>query len=58
MKAEYVAQTAAGLDYVAIANKGVRSFIKQVLEDGWFHADTHPGNVLLCAQKPLTAPAA
>lgn len=37
----------AGLDYVAIANLGVRAFIKQVLEDGFFHADTHPGNVLI-----------
>lgn len=38
---------AAGLDFVAIANLGVRSFIKQVLEDAYFHADTHPGNVLV-----------
>lgn len=44
---DYPGMAAAGLDYVAIANKGVRSFIKQVLEDGWFHADTHPGNVLV-----------
>lgn len=44
---DYEGIRAAGLDYVAIANLGVRAFIKQVLEDGYFHADTHPGNVLI-----------
>lgn len=44
---DYEGIRAAGLDYVAIANLGVRAFIKQVLEDGFFHADTHPGNVLI-----------
>ncbi len=44
---DYAGIQAAGLDYVAIANLGVRAFIKQVLEDGFFHADTHPGNVLI-----------
>lgn len=36
-----------GIDFDAVARIGVRSFIKQVLEDGFFHADTHPGNVLV-----------
>ncbi|HEY9854498.1 MAG TPA: AarF/ABC1/UbiB kinase family protein, partial [Stenomitos sp.] len=44
---DYAGIEAAGLDYVTIANLGVRAFIKQVLEDGFFHADTHPGNVLI-----------
>lgn len=44
---DYAGITAAGLDYVEVANLGVRAFIKQVLEDGFFHADTHPGNILI-----------
>ncbi|KRN28951.1 ubiquinone biosynthesis protein UbiB [Lactobacillus selangorensis] len=30
-----------------IADVLVRNFIKQVFEDGFFHADPHPGNILL-----------
>jgi len=31
----------------AIAGCGLRAAIKQILEDGFFHADPHPGNILL-----------
>jgi ubiquinone biosynthesis protein len=31
----------------ALASTGLRLMIKQVLEDGFFHADPHPGNVLI-----------
>lgn len=44
---DYAGIQAMGIDFKDIANLGVRSFIKQVLEDGFFHADTHPGNVLV-----------
>jgi predicted unusual protein kinase regulating ubiquinone biosynthesis (AarF/ABC1/UbiB family) len=44
---DYTAIAAMGVDFARIASLGVRSFIKQVLEDGFFHADTHPGNVLV-----------
>jgi ubiquinone biosynthesis protein len=30
-----------------LAKRGVRLTIKQVLEDGFFHADPHPGNVVI-----------
>ncbi len=30
-----------------LARRGVRLTIKQVLEDGFFHADPHPGNVII-----------
>ena len=36
---------AAGYDVHEIAAKYVDNFIKQVMEDGFFHADPHPGNV-------------
>lgn len=31
-----------------LANDLFQSFMKQVLRDGQFHADPHPGNVLIC----------
>jgi ubiquinone biosynthesis protein len=34
-----------GYDLNEIGTKFVNSFIKQVMDDGFFHADPHPGNV-------------
>lgn len=34
-----------GYDLDEIGSKFVNNFIKQVMEDGFFHADPHPGNV-------------
>jgi ubiquinone biosynthesis protein len=39
--------TAAGLDRQALAEATIRSLTKQLLIDGFFHADPHPGNVLV-----------
>lgn len=36
-----------GYDLEDIASKLTASFLKQVLEDGFFHADPHPGNILI-----------
>ena len=36
---------AAGYDLNEIGEKLVSNYIKQVLDDGFFHADPHPGNV-------------
>lgn len=36
---------AAGYDLDEIGSKLVNNYIKQVMEDGFFHADPHPGNV-------------
>ena len=38
---------AAGLDKLALATTSLRGMIKQMLIDGFFHADPHPGNLLL-----------
>jgi ubiquinone biosynthesis protein len=35
----------AGYDLNEIGRKFVNNFIKQVMDDGFFHADPHPGNV-------------
>jgi len=37
----------AGIDRQALGNLFVRALIKQVLVDGFFHGDPHPGNVLV-----------
>jgi len=39
------ALAAAGLDRRALAHRGAQAMLKMVLEDGFFHADPHPGNV-------------
>ncbi len=38
---------AFGLDKAHLAREGMRIFLRQVLEFGFFHADPHPGNVLV-----------
>ena len=40
----------AGLDRREIARNALRAFVKQLLIDGFFHADPHPGNVLINLQ--------
>ncbi len=35
----------AGLDRKIIARRGAQAILKMILEDGFFHADPHPGNV-------------
>ncbi len=34
-----------------IANILIDNYIKQIFEDGFFHADPHPGNILVCDDK-------
>ncbi len=36
---------AAGVDRIALAEKGIRVFYTQVFRDNFFHADAHPGNI-------------
>jgi len=36
----------AGLDPKLLALRGVDAVLKMILEDGFFHADPHPGNVI------------
>jgi ubiquinone biosynthesis protein len=37
----------AGIDRVVLAQNTLRALIKQLLIDGFFHADPHPGNILV-----------
>jgi len=36
-----------GLDRGHLAKIGVNAYFKQILEDGFFHADPHPGNIFV-----------
>jgi len=36
----------AGLERKILARRGAHAVLKMILEDGFFHADPHPGNVL------------
>ena len=37
----------AGVDIPKLARDGVTIFFTQVFRDGFFHADMHPGNILI-----------
>lgn len=41
---------AAGLDRQTLARNALRAIVKQLLIDGFFHADPHPGNVFVNLQ--------
>lgn len=36
-----------------LARQGLKAAIKQILEDGFFHADPHPGNIVISDKKQL-----
>lgn len=40
-----------GYDLDEVGSKLVDNYIKQVMDDGFFHADPHPGNVKVCDGK-------
>ena len=42
---QYEAIEAAGLDRKVIARQGAEAYLHQLLNNGFFHADPHPGNI-------------
>ncbi|STZ75439.1 ubiquinone biosynthesis regulatory protein kinase UbiB [Bergeriella denitrificans] len=44
---DIAALKAAGIDLRKLADYGVEIFFTQVFRDGFFHADMHPGNILV-----------
>lgn len=38
---------ALGIDRCELAQKGVNAYFKMIFEDGFFHADPHPGNIFV-----------
>jgi predicted unusual protein kinase regulating ubiquinone biosynthesis (AarF/ABC1/UbiB family) len=52
---EYAQLDAAGVDRAELAARMNRSFLKQLFLDGLFHADPHPGNLLVRIDRPPPA---
>jgi predicted unusual protein kinase regulating ubiquinone biosynthesis (AarF/ABC1/UbiB family) len=44
---DYAAIEAAGISRAEVADKLMDVYLKQVFEDGFFHADPHPGNLFV-----------
>ena len=44
---DYDAITAAGISRAAVAGRLLEVYLKQIFEDGFFHADPHPGNLFV-----------
>jgi predicted unusual protein kinase regulating ubiquinone biosynthesis (AarF/ABC1/UbiB family) len=42
---QYEALEAAGIDRQLLARRNAEAYLQQVLDDGFFHADPHPGNL-------------
>ncbi len=54
---DYNAITAAGIDRHAVAQRLFEIYLQQIFEDGFFHADPHPGNLFLQPTSKLGLPA-
>ncbi len=44
---DYQAIAAAGIDASQVADRLLDTYLKQIFEDGFFHADPHPGNLFV-----------
>ncbi len=44
---DYAAIEAAGIDRKAVSERLLATYLQQVFEDGFFHADPHPGNLFV-----------
>ena len=44
---DYDAISAAGIDRSEVANELLDIYLKQIFDDGFFHADPHPGNLFV-----------
>lgn len=49
----YEALEAAGLDRKLLAQLGAKAYLQQLLNDGFFHADPHPGNIAVSPEGSL-----
>ncbi len=52
---DYDAIRAAGIDPAEVASRLLNTYLTQIFEDGFFHADPHPGNLFVY---PMAAPSA
>jgi predicted unusual protein kinase regulating ubiquinone biosynthesis (AarF/ABC1/UbiB family) len=50
---QYEALEAAGLDRKVLARQGAEAYMVQLLNNGFFHADPHPGNIAVSGEGAL-----
>jgi predicted unusual protein kinase regulating ubiquinone biosynthesis (AarF/ABC1/UbiB family) len=53
---DYDALEAAGIDRLEVANRTVQAYFHQFFEEGFFHADPHPGNIFVKQGLPGNGP--
>ncbi|HEY0756981.1 MAG TPA: AarF/UbiB family protein [Ktedonobacteraceae bacterium] len=53
---DYAALAAAGIDRLEIANRTVSAYFRQFFQEGFFHADPHPGNIFVKAGTAESGP--
>jgi predicted unusual protein kinase regulating ubiquinone biosynthesis (AarF/ABC1/UbiB family) len=49
---DYDVITASGIDRNEVASRLLNTYLKQIFEDGFFHADPHPGNLFVSPCTP------
>jgi predicted unusual protein kinase regulating ubiquinone biosynthesis (AarF/ABC1/UbiB family) len=52
----YEALEAAGIDRLEVANRTVQAYFHQFFDEGFFHADPHPGNIFVKRGTPGEGP--
>ena len=50
---KFIEKDYSGYDKKLIAKYGAKSYFKQIMIDGFFHADPHPGNMMITEDKKL-----
>jgi predicted unusual protein kinase regulating ubiquinone biosynthesis (AarF/ABC1/UbiB family) len=53
---DYEALEAAGIDRLEVANRTVQAYFHQFSDEGFFHADPHPGNIFVKRGTPGEGP--
>jgi predicted unusual protein kinase regulating ubiquinone biosynthesis (AarF/ABC1/UbiB family) len=48
---DYPALAAAGVDRALVAQRLFRAYLQQIFQDGFFHADPHPGNLFVAPEE-------
>jgi predicted unusual protein kinase regulating ubiquinone biosynthesis (AarF/ABC1/UbiB family) len=55
---DYTSIRSAGISRTAVADRLLETYLKQFFEDGFFHADPHPGNIFIQPAPTETDPRA
>ncbi|NTU86072.1 MAG: AarF/ABC1/UbiB kinase family protein, partial [Chloroflexales bacterium] len=53
VKISKIAACGAGIDRLALAHTFMRAMMKQIVIDGFFHADPHPGNLFISPESGM-----